>query len=111
MVRPQTSAITFPEVTVMTTRPLHLGSRLLRVGLGLALAAFLGCSKEQPMQQESSHGDHTKTGPGKKTPDKHGGHDGGQSESMLMVSTEPAAIKPGEPVKLNLTIHDATGAM
>jgi hypothetical protein len=28
-----------------------------------------------------------------------------------MVTTEPAAIKPGEPVKLNLMIHDATGAM
>ncbi|MEX0712089.1 MAG: hypothetical protein WD278_07045, partial [Pirellulales bacterium] len=60
---------------------------------------------------EPSHGDHTKTDPGKKTPDKHGGHDGGQAGSALMVKTEPAAIKPGEAVKLNLMIHDATGAM
>jgi len=30
---------------------------------------------------------------------------------MLMVRTEPAAIKAGEPIKLNLMIHDSTGAM
>jgi len=30
---------------------------------------------------------------------------------MLMVRTEPADVKPGEAVKLNLMIHDAAGAM
>lgn len=28
-----------------------------------------------------------------------------------MVTTDPVAVKPGEPVKLNLMIHDATGAV
>lgn len=57
-------------------------------------------------EEEPNHGDHTK-----KTQDKHGGHDGAQAGAMLMVRTEPSDIKPGQPVKLHLIIHDATGAM
>ncbi|MEK6600094.1 MAG: hypothetical protein AABY52_07135 [Deltaproteobacteria bacterium] len=57
-------------------------------------------------EEEPSHGDNTK-----KTQDKHGGHDVAQAGVMLMVSTEPSDIKPGQPVKLHLIIHDATGAM
>ncbi len=43
--------------------------------------------------------------------DKHRGHDRGQAESMLMVRTEPAAVKAEEPVRYSLMIHDAAGAM
>lgn len=43
--------------------------------------------------------------------DKHAGHERGQAESALMVTTEPAAIKAQEPVSYTLMIHDAAGAM
>lgn len=76
------------------------------------MAGFLGCGKhDQSNPEELSHGDHTKTDPAKKTPDQHGGRAGGQVESMLLVRTEPVRVKAGEPAKLNLMIHDATGAM
>jgi len=74
-------------------RTTHLSIHILTVGMALALAGFPGCSKHEKSQ------------------DKHGGHDGGQAESVLMVRTEPAAIKAEEPVRYNLMIHDATGAM
>lgn len=74
----------------------------------LLLAGLLGCSKpDQPVRQKE-------TGPGadKRTAaDTHGGHDGGEGESLLMVRTEPVAIKPGSPVLLRLMIHDQTGAV
>jgi hypothetical protein len=96
----------------MTTRPTHRIGPFFSVALALAVAGFLGCSRhDQSKPGEPGHADHTNTDPAKKTPDEHGGHAGGQAESMLMVRTEPAAIKVGEPVKLNLMIHDATGAM
>lgn len=57
-------------------------------------------------EEEPNHGDHTK-----KTQDNHSGHDGTQAGAMLMVRTEPSDIKPGQPVKFHLIIHDATGAM
>lgn len=96
----------------MNARPLHLVRHLLTVGMALALAGFVGYGKhDQSKLGEPNHGDHVKTDPAKKTPDEHGGHAGGQTESILMVRTEPTAIKPGEPVTLNLMIHDATGAM
>jgi hypothetical protein len=100
----------------MITRPTrligHFFSIALSVALALTLAGFLGCSRQdQSKQGEPGHGDHTKTAPGKKTPGEHGGHEGGHADSVLMVKTEPAVIKAGEPVKLNLMIHDATGAM
>ena len=96
----------------MITRPTHLTDHFLSVALTLTLAGFLGCSKhEKSKDGEPSHGGHTTTDPGKKSPEKHGGHDDARTESVLMVTTEPAAIKPGEPVKLNLMIHDTTGGM
>src|SRR5258708_4450323 len=96
----------------MIARTTHLSIRMLTVGLALALAGSLGCSShEHSKHGGTSHGDHTKTDAGKTTPDHHGGHAGGHAESMLMVRTEPADVKPGEPVKLSLMIHDAAGAM
>ena len=96
----------------MNIRPLHLVRHLLTVGITLALAGFPGWSKyDQSRLVEPGHGEHTKTDPAKKTSNEQSGHAGVQAESMLMVRTEPAAIKPGEPVKLNLMIHDATGAV
>ena len=96
----------------MNTRPTHPLRYYFSAALTLALAGFLGCSKHDMSKNgEPSHAGHTKTDSGKKTPEKHGGHAGGQAKSVLIVTTEPAAIKPGEPVKLNLMIHGATGAM
>lgn len=96
----------------MITRTTLLSRHILMVGMALALAGSMGCSKhEQSKDGEAGHGDHTKADAGKKNPDAHGGHDGGQAESVLMVRTDPTAIKAGEPVKLNLMIHDATGVM
>ena len=57
-------------------------------------------------EEEPNHGNNTK-----KTQDKHGAHDGAQAGAILMVRTEPSDIKPGQPVKLHLIIHDSTGAM
>jgi hypothetical protein len=103
----------FPcEDAVMITRSFHPMGNCLAVVLAVTLAWLPGCSKqEQPEQEKPSNTVHGMTGQVKMTPGEHGGHDGGQGESMLMVSTEPAAIKPGEPAKLYLMIHDTTGAM
>ena len=96
----------------MITKSTHLTGRVLRMCMALVLAGVLSFGAHgKSMAGEAGHGDHAPTHSGKKITDPHGGHDGVQIESMLMVMTDPAAVKPGEPVKLNLMIHDATGAV
>ncbi len=96
----------------MITKSTHLIGRAPRLCMVLVLAGFLVCSVHgKAMAGEAGHGDHAAPTSGKKIADPHGGHDGGQMESMLMVTTDPAAVKPGEPVTLNLMIHDETGAV
>ena len=96
----------------MNSQSLNLNTHFFTLGMGLALVGCLGCSKqEQPKQEEAIHGDHPKTVPGKQMADEHGGHKGDRAEAMLMVKTQPTVIKPGEPVKLNLMIHDGAGAV
>ena len=96
----------------MITKSTHLIGRAPRLCMVLVAAGFLVCSVHgKAMAGEAGHGDHAAATSGKRTADPHGGHDGGQKESMLTVRTDPAAVKPGEPVTLNLMIHDETGAV
>ena len=66
------------------------------------LALLAGCSSKH------SGGHQDKTG------DPHADHDmskmGGMA-GMLMVKTDPAKVKAGQPTRLSLMIHDAGGAM
>src|ERR1700732_1396849 len=60
-------------------------------------------------QPEGKHpGGHQQTG------DSHKGHDMSKMGGMagtLMVRTDPAEVKAGQPTRLSLMIHDAGGAM
>lgn len=69
-----------------------------RIALLILFAVILtGCNRE------GSHpADHKKPGG-----DEHAGH----GTAKLMVQTEPSPVESGKPVKLNLMIHDAKGAM
>ena len=96
----------------MITKSTHCIGRVLRLCMVLVLAGFLSFGEHgKAMAGEAGHGDHAATRSSDRITDPHGGHDGGQIESRLMVTTDPAAVKPGEPVKLNLMIQDATGAV
>src|SRR5438128_8851311 len=95
----------------MTTRMLRNGCQVLTLVMALALPGVFGCSKhEKSKDGEPGHGDHAMMDSGKAA-DQHGRHDDGQTESMLMVRTEPTEVQVGQPVKLKLMIHDATGAI
>lgn len=95
----------------MMSPPTYRIGHFLLVAVTLALPGFLGCSKQdQSKHGEASHSDHTEK-TAMETPHEHSGHDSGQAKSVLMITTEPATIKPGESVKLHLMIHDANGAM
>src|SRR6266404_4448280 len=69
------------------------------------LAILAGCSSKT---DEKHPGGHQQTGA------PHAGHDmskmGGMA-GMLMVKTDPAEVKAGQPTKLSLMIHDASRAM
>ena len=96
----------------MITQPLHPTAYFLSVVLVVTSAGLPGCGNHERSEPvKTSHTDHAVTDSGKKTPVEQHEHDGGRAESMLMVVAEPATIKPGEPVKLHLMIHDPTGAM
>jgi hypothetical protein len=96
----------------MITRPFHRIGNLLVVVLAATVAGTLGCGKdEQAEQARTDHAHHEQQDSGNGTTDAHGGHDGGRTNSTLMVSTDPAKVNPGELVTLHLMIHDATGAM
>jgi hypothetical protein len=70
------------------------------------LVLLVGCSSKQ---EEKHPGSHPPTG------DSHKGHDMSKMGGMagtLMVKTDPAEVKAGQPTKLSLMmIHDAGGAM
>src|SRR5213083_3591232 len=79
----ETSTITAPKAKdkVMSIPPFHRGRYVLTVGMALAVAALVGCSKHEASKHgEPSHGDHAKTEPVKNIHDMHGGHDGGRTE-------------------------------
>jgi hypothetical protein len=69
------------------------------------LVLLAGCSSKK---EEEHSGGHQQTG------DSHKGHDmstmGGMA-GTLMVKTDPAEVKGGQPTKVSLMIHDADGAM
>ena len=70
------------------------------------LALLAGCSSKN---EEKHPGGHQQ-----KTGDPHADHDMskmGQMSGMLMVKTDPAEVKAGQPTRLSLMIHDAGGAM
>ena len=69
----------------------------------IALAAMLGgCASKN---EGSSHGHHQEAG------DARPGHHMSMAGGKLMVQTDPAAVKAGQPTTLRLMIHDADGAM
>lgn len=96
----------------MITRQSFLIARLVSIVLALALAGLLGCDNQsQSAQREPTHADQAMTPPELMSPAMHSEHDDAPAESMLMVMTSPAAVNPGQPINLNLMIHNATGAM
>src|SRR5437764_13742405 len=69
------------------------------------LVLLTGCSS-QPEERHS--------GGQQQTGDSHTGHDMSQMGGMagtLMVKTDPAEVKAGQPTKLSLMIHEPGGAM
>jgi hypothetical protein len=72
---------------------------------GLALlVAFLGCTSERAAPPADSRHDQA-------DPDPHAGHAMGHAQAVLMVSTKPEEVSIGEPVTLEMMIHDDQGAM
>src|SRR5258706_13636908 len=68
------------------------------------LVLLVGCSSKQ---EEKHPGGHQQTGESRK------GHDMSKMGGMagtLMVKTDPAEVKAGQPTKLSLMIHEAGGA-
>ena len=77
-------------------------SRSKRIAL-IALAAMLGgCASKN---EGSSHGHHQEAG------DARPGHHMSMAGGKLMVQTDPAAVKAGQPTTLRLMSHDAGGVM
>src|SRR5438309_5892926 len=69
------------------------------------LVLLTGCSS-QPEERHS--------GGQQQTGDSHTGHEMSKMGVMagtLMVKTDPAEVKAGQPTRLSLMIHDAGGAM
>jgi hypothetical protein len=69
----------------------------------IVLLAFLaGCSSKNEPKHPGSY---------QQTGDAHSGHDMskmGMMSGMLMVKTDPAEVKAGQPTKLSLMIHDSS---
>lgn len=66
-------------------------------------AVLVGCTAHKEDQHSASHQ--------KKGDDPHAGHGMTNTGAMLMVKTDPAEVKAGQPATLRLMIHDAEGAM
>jgi hypothetical protein len=69
------------------------------------LVLLAGCSSKNEEKHPGGH---------QQTDDAHKGHDMSKMGALagtLMVKTDPAEVKAGQPTKLSLMIHDAGGAM
>ncbi len=84
------------EMTV--SRAAGMRDWIVVAGLGILLALAPGAGGAHAA--ESGHGAGGHAAPG-----------GGEAAPMLMVSTAPAGLKPGQPVRLDLMIHEPSGAV
>src|SRR5438309_5478175 len=89
-----------PQLGAQRRRPAMRNTTVI-----LLLVLLAGCSSQT---EEKHRGGHQQTG------DAHKRHDMSKMGALagtLMVKTDPAEVKAGQPTKLSLMIHDAGGAM
>lgn len=83
----------------------------LAVAVPAALLVFgsAGCMDQKVVQPSSPAADAESAG--HRHGHGHDGHDTGSTTSKLILSTDPAEVVPGEPVRLRAMVHRADGSM